>query len=146
MMKTLIKTLSVAMLFLATSTGTKAGTTELIKQATAHAVSRYIEIVVNGFVENVADLFSDQFSQSTNANGKVVTHTKSQVINFIKKHKNVKQACSTSYALIDQNNANSVAKVEMKYLEFTRVDYLMLSPEGKNWKVNQVITTFKDNK
>lgn len=145
-MKKIIKTALAVMIVLAASTSSaKANLKESISHAATNALVRYVETVVYGMVENMGDLFSDQFRQCTTANGKVITHTKSQVINFIKKHKHIKQDCITSYAIIEQSATCFIAKVEMEYLEFIRVDYLTLVPEDKRWKVSQVVTTFKEN-
>ncbi|SEM00934.1 Putative lumazine-binding [Olivibacter domesticus] len=146
-MKIMIKITLAVMIVIAVSTSsTNASMKDSIKQTATDVLGRYIETVVYGIVENIGELFSDQFRQRTTANGKVITHTKSQLINFIKKHQHIEQDCITSSAVLEQNDGCSIAKVEMKYLEFTRIDYLMLSPEGKKWKVNQIVTTFRDNK
>lgn len=145
-MKIMIKLILAVMIVVAASTSSaKANLKESITQAATNALVRYVEAVVYGAAEKMGELFSDQFRQCTNVNGKVITHTKSQVINFIKKHKHIKQDCITNYTIIEQSATCSIAKVEMRYLEFTRVDYLTLGPEGKKWKVNQVVTTFKEN-
>jgi hypothetical protein len=145
-MKMTIRTaLAIIIVVAANTSSAKANMKESISQAASHALARYVETVVYGMVENIGELFSDQFRQRTNVNGKVITHTKSQVINFIKKHKHIKQDCITSYAIIEQSATCFIAKVEMKYFEFTRVDYLTVGPEGKKWKVNQVLVTFKEN-
>lgn len=142
----IIRTALAVMIVVAASTSSaKANMKESISQAASNALVKYVETVVYGMAENIGELFSDQFRQCTNVNGKVITHTKSQVINFIKKHKHIKQDCITNYAIIEQSATCLIAKVEMKYFEFTRVDYLTLGPEGKKWKVNQVLTTFKEN-
>lgn len=142
----MIKTVLAVMIIIAADTSSaKASMKESITQTAANVLGKYIEAVVYGMVENIEELFSDQFRQRTNANGKVITHTKGQVIEFIKKHKHIKQDCITTHLVIEQNNTCSIAKVEMKYLEFTRVDYLTLNTEGKTWKINQIMTTFKEN-
>jgi len=145
-MQIIIRTALAVMIVVAANTSSaKANMKESITQAASSALVKYVETVVYGMVENMGELFSDQFRQCTNVNGKVITHTKSQVINFIKKHKHIEQDCITNYAIIEQSATCSIAKVEMRYLEFTRVDYLTFGPEGKKWKVNQVVTTFKEN-
>jgi len=44
---------------------------------------------------------------------------------------------------MEQSGDYSIAKVEMKYRDFTKVDYVTLSKEGADWKVSQVVTTYK---
>jgi len=108
-----------------------------------NSVNLYIETITNGNVENMNELFASQFLQNTNANGKVTTHNKEQVIGFIKGQKNVKQDCSTTYTLLEKSGDYSIAKVEMKYHDFTKVDYVTLTKEGADCKVNQVVTAYR---
>jgi hypothetical protein len=73
----------------------------------------------------------------------VTTHNKEQVIGFLKGQQNVKQDCSTTYTVMEQSGNYSLAKVEIKYRDFSKVDYVTLSKEGADWKINQVVTTYK---
>jgi len=142
-MKTLMATFFAAFIFVSASAFTKAETKSSRLATADNSVNLYIETITNGNVENINELFGSQFIQNTNANGKVTIHNKEQVIGFLKGRKNVKQDCSTTYTVIEQGKDYSLAKVEMKYSGFTKVDYLTLSKEGANWKVNQVVTTYK---
>ena len=142
-MKTLMTTFLAAIIFVSASAFTKAETKSSRLATADNSVNLYIETIANGNVENIDGLFSTQFIQHTNANGKVTTHSKEQILSFIKGQKNVKQDCSTTYAVMEQNGDYTLAKVEMKYSGFTKVDYVTLSKEGADWKVNQVVTTYK---
>jgi hypothetical protein len=142
-MKTLMTNSFAAIIFVLASASVKAETKSTRLATADNSVDLYIETITMGNLENADDLFSKQFIQNTNANGKVITHNKEQVISFIKGQKNVKQNCNTSYAVMEQSDDYAVAKVEMKYREFTKIDYVTLSKEGADWKVNQVVTTYK---
>lgn len=142
-MKTLITSFFAAILFLSVSAFANAATNPSRLATADNSVNVYIEAITKGNMEHVNELFSKQFRQNTNANGKVITHSKEQVIGFLKAQQNVKQDCSTTYTVIEQSGNYSVAKVEMKYRDFTKVDYVTLGKEGADWKVNQVVTTYK---
>lgn len=141
-MKTFITSFFAAILIISASAFAKAETKASRLATTTNSVDLYIESITKGNVESLNDLFSAQFRQNTNANGKVTTHTKEELVNFMKRQKNIKQNCSSSYTLIEQNATTAIAKVEMKYRDFTKVDYVTLGREGNDWKVNQVVTTY----
>jgi len=142
-MKTLMTTFLAVIIFMSASAFTKAETKSSRLATADNSVNLYIETITNGNVENINGLFASQFVQNTNANGKIITHNKEQVIGFIKSQKNVKQDCHTTYAVMEQSGDYTLAKVEMKYNGFTKVDYVTLSKEGADWKVNQVVTTYR---
>lgn len=142
-MKTLMTTFFAAIIFVSASAFAKAETKSSRLATADNSVSLYIETITKGNVENMDALFGSQFIQNTNANGKVITHNKKQVIGFIKGQKNVKQDCSTTYTVMEQSGDYTLAKVEMKYSGFTKVDYVTLSKEGADWKINQIVTTYK---
>jgi len=141
--KTLMTTFLAAIIFVSASAFAMAETKSSRLATADNSVNLYIETITNGNVENINELFGSQFIQNTNTNGKVITHNKEQVIGFIKGQKNVKQDCSTTYTVMEQSGNYSLAKVEMKYPDFTKVDYVTLSKEGADWKVNQVVTTYR---
>ena len=142
-MKTLMTTFLAAIIFVSASAFAMAENKSSRLATADNSVNLYIETITNGNVENINELFGSQFIQNTSANGKVTTHNKEQVIGFIKGQKNVKQNCNATYTLMEQSGDYAVAKVEMKYRDFTKVDYVTLSKEGTDWKVNQVVTTYK---
>ena len=142
-MKTLMTNSFAAIIFVLASASVKAETKSTRLATADNSVNLYIETITKGNVENMDALFGSQFIQNTNANGKVTTHSKEQILSFIKGQKNVKQNCNASYALMEQSDDYAVAKVEMKYREFTKIDYVTLSKEGADWKINQVGTTYK---
>ncbi|SEM00389.1 Putative lumazine-binding [Olivibacter domesticus] len=142
-MKTLMTTFFAAFIFVSASAFTKAENKSSRLATADNSINLYIETITNGNVENMDTLFGSQFILNTNANGKVISHSKTQIIGFLKGQKNVKQNCSATYIVMEQSEDYSIAKVEMKYRDFTKVDYVTFSKEGTDWKVNQVVTTYK---
>lgn len=142
-MKSLMKILFAATLFVTASTLARAEADGANKRAAANTLHQYIATTTQGKVENIDKLFSDQFRHNINGHAKVITHTKEQVVQFLKGRKNVQEDCIASYRVIEQNETCAIARVEMKYLKFTKVNYVTLSREGSEWKISQVITTFR---
>ncbi|QNL50473.1 nuclear transport factor 2 family protein [Olivibacter sp. SDN3] len=142
-MKTLIRLFFAAIIISATAAFARAETKAINKVASASVVDRYIEIVAKGNTLNVEAIFSNQFTQQVANKGKVVQHNRAQVIGFLKKQPNIQQNCETAYTMIEQGNDSAIAKVEMQYEGFTRVEYVTLSNEGGRWKVSQVLSTYQ---
>jgi hypothetical protein len=142
-MKSLIKILFAAIVLITANAFAKAEVDGANKKAAANTLHQYIATTTQGKVENIDELFSNQFRHNINGDGKVFTHTKEQVVEFLKGRKNVQEDCVASYRIIEQNETCAIARVEMKYLKFTRINYVTLSREGSEWKISQVTTTFR---
>jgi len=141
-MKSSIKLFFTAIVLISTTAFASAETRMLNKVATAGTIDRYIAAVTKGGTDNLTLLFSDDFNHQINNKGKVTVHNRAQVIGFLRGNKYLTQNCNTSYTLIEQNNNNAIAKVEMKYGEFTKVDYVTLINDGNRWKVSNVVSTY----
>lgn len=142
-MKSSIKLFLAAIMFISATAFASAETRTLNKVATASTIDRYIDANTKGNTAYLTTLFSPDLNYQVNNRGKVVVHEREHLIHLLQGQKNIKQNCSTSYTLIDQNDHNAIAKIEMKYEGFTKVDYVSLINDGKYWKINSVITTYR---
>ncbi len=62
---------------------------------------------------------------------------------FLKAGKNVEQACTTSTRVVENNAYMAVVKVDMKFDQFTRSNYVTLVNTGNGWKITNVYSIFK---
>jgi len=142
-MKTLITSIIVAAILFFNSTIAKAGITVPNNDSADHAVDWYINALINGRVENLDKLFDDSFTQSVTNKGKIIPFTKVQITDFLKANKNIQQQdCDVSYRLVEENANFSIAKVEMKYQKFTKVEYVTLCHDKQGWKISQILTVY----
>ncbi|UIR57788.1 nuclear transport factor 2 family protein [Sphingobacterium sp. SRCM116780] len=110
---------------------------------TATAVlDNYVEIISLGNVENLQNLFSNDFKQTMSSNAKALTYARTDIIKFLKANKGQKQNCKISYTVVEENTNCFIAKVLMKYENFTRVEYVTICNENKEWKINQIIVSY----
>ncbi|WP_134090106.1 nuclear transport factor 2 family protein [Olivibacter sp. XZL3] len=141
-MKTSIKLFIVAIILFSSSAFASA--TEDRNLSTAeNAIHEYIDGITLGRTENIEALFAESFKRNTAGNGAVYSHSKKQVVDFLKQNRNLKQNCITQYDVIEQSAQFALAKLEMRYPEFTKIEYVQLCREGSEWKINQVTTTYK---
>lgn len=141
-MKTSIKFIIAAIALIANTTFANASEDKNLSTA-ENTIHAYVDGVTLGHIENLEELFAENFKRNTASNGIVYSHTKQQVVNFLKQNKNLKQNCKTHYNVIEQTALFTLAQIEMKYPSFTKIEYVQLCRDGKQWKINQVTTTYR---
>lgn len=103
----------------------------------------YMQITTTGNTEGIKYLFSDDFKWTQSSNSTTKTYSKTEIVHFLKGHKGLIQNCKTSYTIIEQNNNCVMAKVVMKYENFTKIECITLCNENQEWKINQIIESYK---
>jgi hypothetical protein len=74
---------------------------------------------------------------------KVLSFSKTEVVDLLKANKNTEQDCVTSTSIVESNNDLAVVKVDMKYSSFTRSNYVTVTNTGSGWKITNVYSVFK---
>ncbi|AIM36748.1 nuclear transport factor 2 family protein [Sphingobacterium sp. SG20118] len=106
-------------------------------------IDSYIQITTVGNTEGIQKLFSNDFKWTQSSNAKTKTYNKTDLVNFLKVHKGLIQNCKTSYSIMEKNDNCVMAKVEMKYDNFTKVECITLCNENQEWKITQIIESYK---
>ncbi|WP_433901060.1 nuclear transport factor 2 family protein [Sphingobacterium puteale] len=145
-MKSLVKTFAAATL-IAVSTFTMAAEGPGSKPAKANvnlstadfALEHYVAVTTEGESAGVEQLFAEDFSQKANeaANGR------SAVVKFFKKQKGEKLDCKVTTDIIEESADYMVAKVTMRFENFTKTDLVTLVREGDSWEVSKSIHSYK---
>ena len=103
-------------------------------------ISNYLDASVLGKQKLVKNMLAENFEFiNTSDNSK---STKKEYSKFLDKTNNLTYDCTTSYEVLDQSGNAAVAKVTMKFENFTRVDLINMSNTAEGWKINQVISNF----
>jgi len=82
------------------------------------------------------------FSQkihSTNAQA----YNREAVVKSLKKQKGEKLNCTVSTYILEESADYMVAKVRLKFEDFTKTDLITLVREGNSWKVSKSINSYK---
>lgn len=108
-----------------------------------HTLDLYTNAVSKGQVACIDQLFSEQFHQRYTGAKKSPVFNKPQLVGFLKNHKNVQEQCETSYSIVDESKGTAIAKVAMKYKDFTRIDYVTIAQNGDSYQISQIISTFE---
>ena len=148
-MKTLVKTFTAAAL-IAVSTlamaaeGPGAKTTKAnVNLSTADfALAHYVVVTTEGESAGVEQLFAENFSQKIQATN-AQTHGGEAIVKLLKKQKGEKLNCTVSTDIIEESADYMVAKVTLKFENFTKTDLVTLERVGNDWKVCQSINSYK---
>ncbi len=148
-MKTLVKTFAaVALIALSTFAMAKekiVGKTEKasVNLSTAGlALDHYVAVKTKGESAGIEQLFTEDFSQNVQSSN-AATNSRNAVVDFFKKQKGEKLNCNVSARIIEKSADYMIAKVTMKFENFTMTDLVTLVREGDSWKVSKSINSYK---
>jgi hypothetical protein len=139
-MKTL-KTTLIALLLTLTYNLTKADTpTE--KLTMRYAISAYVDAFTHGRSAGLAEVIDDSAKFYHTRGQQVISFSKSQIIESLKSQQDVEQNCTTTARIVENTPKLVVYKVQMKYQNFARINYVTMTDTGNGWKITNVSSTF----
>ncbi|WP_346083924.1 nuclear transport factor 2 family protein, partial [Sphingobacterium ginsenosidimutans] len=135
-MKALIKTFTAAALIVvstfamaAEGPGSKSAKANVNLSTADFALEHYVAVTTEGESAGVEQLFAEDFSQKVqSANAK--TNSRNEVVKYLKKQKGEKLNCTVSTDIIEESADYMVAKVTLKFENFTKTDLVTLVREG----------------
>ena len=148
-MKTLVKTFAAAAL-IAISTfsmaaegpGAKATKTNVNLSTADLALDHYVAVTTEGESAGVEQLFAEDFNQKIQATN-AQSNSRSEVVKLLKKQKGEKLNCAVSTDILEESADYMVAKVTLKFEDFTKTDLVTLERAGNDWKVSKSINSYK---
>ncbi len=148
-MKTLVKTFAAAAL-IAVSTfamaaegpGAKAIKANINLSTADFALEHYVAVTTEGESVGVEQLFAEDFNQKIQATN-VQSNSRSEVLKSLKKQKGEKLNCTVNTDIIEESADYMVAKVTLKFENFTKTDLVTLERVGNDWKVSKSINSYK---
>ncbi|WET69736.1 hypothetical protein [Sphingobacterium sp.] len=148
-MKTLVKTFATAVL-IAVSTfamaaegpGAKATKTNVNLSTADLALDHYVAVTTEGESTGVEQLFAEDFNQKIQATN-AQSNSRSAVVKLLKKQKGEKLNCTVSTDILEESADYMVAKVTLKFENFTKTDLVTLERVANDWKVSKSINSYK---
>ncbi|WP_343565232.1 nuclear transport factor 2 family protein [Sphingobacterium sp.] len=148
-MKALVKTFAAAAL-IAVSTfamaaegpGSKSAKTNVNLSTADFALEHYVAVTTEGESAGVEQLFAADFNQKIQSSN-AQSHGREAVVKSLKKQKGEKLNCEVSTDILEESADYMVAKVTLKFENFSKVDLVTLVREGNNWKVSKSINSYK---
>ena len=148
-MNSLVKTFAAAAL-IAVSTFSMAAEGPDSKSAKANinlstadfALDHYVAVTTEGESAGVEQLFAADFSQKVQS-ANAQSHSREAVVKLLKKQKGERLNCTVSTDILEESADYMVAKVTLKFEDFTKTDLVTLVREGNDWKVSGSVNTYK---
>ncbi|MGE8378745.1 MAG: nuclear transport factor 2 family protein [Sphingobacterium sp.] len=106
------------------------------------ALDHYVAITTEGESAGVEQLFAADFNQKIQTSN-AQSHSRSAVVKSLKKQKGEKLNCVVSTDILEESADYMVAKVTLKFEDFTKTDLVTLVREGNVWKVSKSINSYK---
>ena len=133
--------LSIALLLVCGAVNAK--TISNVEPTAKQAVSTYIDAMTHGKLAGLNDVVDKSAKFSMLRGKELLSFDKKEMLSFMSKTKNVEQACSTTTSVVESTADVAVIKVDMKFENFTRTNYLTVANTGKGWKITNVYSVFK---
>lgn len=108
-----------------------------------HAINVYIDAMTRGKVQGLSDVLDKSVEFSLLRGKTVLTSDKKEMLDYIELNKNVEQTCTISTSIIENNDNIAIVRIDMKYSDFVRSNYLTIAKTGAGWKITNVYSTFK---
>ncbi|MNG81261.1 putative lumazine-binding protein [compost metagenome] len=148
-MNSLVKTFAAAAL-IAVSTFTMAADKPVSKSEKVNvnlstadfALEHYVAVTTEGESAGLEQLFAEDFNQKVQS-ANAQSHSREAVVKSLKKQKGEKLNCEVSTDILEESADYMVAKVTLKFENFSKVDLVTLVREGNNWKVSKSINSYK---
>ena len=148
-MRTLVKTFAAAAL-IAVSTfamaaegpGAKATKANVNLSTADLALDHYVAVTTEGESAGVEQLFAEDFSQKIQSSN-AQSNSRTGVVKLLKKQKGEKLNCTVSTDILEESSDYMVAKVTLKFDNFTKTDLVTLERVGNDWKVSKSINSYK---
>ena len=122
--------------------GAKATKTNVNLSTADFALAQYVAVTIEGEPAGVEQLFADDFSQKIQASN-AQSNSRSAVVKLLKKQKGEKLNCTVSTDIIEESADYMVAKLTLKFENFTKTDLVTLERVGNDWKVSKSINSYK---
>jgi len=148
-MKALVKTFAAAAL-IAVSTfamaaegpGAKATKANVNLSTADLALDHYVAVTTAGESAGAEQLFAEDFNQKIQATN-AQSHSRGAVVKLLKKQKGEKLNCTVNTDILEESADFMVAKVTLKFENFTKTDLVTLERAGNDWKVSKSINSYK---
>ena len=140
-MKTL-KSVIIGVALLAVCTVANAAKPATVPLSKEDAINIYVNAVTKGELTGIEDVLDPNVTFTTIVHDEPVNVTREAVIKDLKANEGVKQDCSTATSIIGDSPRKAVVRVEMKYNNSVRTNYVTLVSTRKGWKITEVSSVF----
>ncbi|WP_423149144.1 nuclear transport factor 2 family protein [Rubrolithibacter danxiaensis] len=138
-----LKTILLVFIVVAAQQVSKAAVDGNDEKAVKNVINTYLDAFCHGKLKGFSQLLDENVKFTTERGDKIITYTKSEMLDALRKSANVEQNCKTDYSIIENLPNQMVVKVNMKYESFTKENFVTLTESENGWKITHVSTAFK---
>lgn len=120
----------------------KATTIEDGKLTENYAINTYIDAMTRGKLNGLNDVLDKSATFNMVRGKQVLSFDKKQMVDYFQTNKNIEQECTTSTSVVESNAGLAIVKVDMKFENFTRSNYVTIVHTGNGWKITNVYSVF----
>lgn len=113
-----------------------------INLETELVLKKYIDLIQNGNYTDAEKLFSHNFVQTNRSKYGEKKFNKIKLLNHLKNIENLKFDCKTKYKILDSNKNITIAKIEMRFEQSVRIDYLTIYREDKMFQIQKIESNY----
>ncbi|MND92662.1 hypothetical protein D3C80_848300 [compost metagenome] len=106
------------------------------------ALEHYVAVTTEGESAGLEQLFAEDFNQKVQS-ANAQSHSREAVVKSLKKQKGEKLNCEVSTDILEESADYMVAKVTLKFENFSKTDLVTLERVGNDWKVSKSINSYK---
>jgi len=141
-MKTL-KSIALGLILLTAFCAAQASDISAEKLSKRYAINTYVDAMTQGKLAGFNEVLDPSVKFSMLRGTQILSFSKSEMMDFMKNNKNVRQSCNVSTTEVENNDNVTVVRVDMKYEYFVRSNYITIANTGNGWKITNVYSTFK---
>lgn len=108
-----------------------------------YAVNTYINAITRGKLDGLNEVLDKSVKFSMLRGTDMLSFDKKEMLGFMRNDRNVQQTCLTSTHVVESSNDVAVVRVDMRYDNFTRSNYVTVANTGAGWKITNVYSVFK---
>lgn len=106
------------------------------------ALEHYVAVTTEGESAGVEQLFAEDFKQKIQTSYSQ-SHDREAVVKSLKKQKGEKLNCAVSTDILEESVDYMVAKVTLKFGNFTKTDLVTLVRDGDSWQISSSVNSYK---
>jgi hypothetical protein len=109
-----------------------------------HAIVTYVDAMTRGQLDGFEDVVDPSATFTTlGRNNQCTSYSKGQMLGFLKKIGKLEENCITETAVVENCTEMIVVRVDMKFDNFTRSNFVGIADTGKGWKIINVYTVYQ---
>lgn len=108
-----------------------------------YAIETYTRAISLGRIDDIENVLDPTFKFSQLHGDSVVSSDKKEMLDFFERIRDVDQHCAINIQNIESSNNVFIVKLDMKYHNLVRSNYITVANTGQGWKITSVYSSFK---